>query len=304
MRPWPKITEERVSGGLVLYSYLTPQMPVRFSPVSFPQETALEVDFHEGMEFGILLTGSQQRSFEGFTYQVTPGDTWLCASWEPHGWQVLTPGTTAVVMGFLPGFLGDEMLGGVSWLSLFASPPSQRPRVCEAEQRARLLRIGYDILREFREFEEDAPDWEDSVRLSLLMALFLLRRKWTPPPVTGKKRHATRAGLAEIVAALRLVHAYPDRKVGISEAAATCGMSRAQFCLVFKRMMGMSFGEFCVQARLGLVAQQLLSSDATIQVIAEQVGFTTASHLHRSFFKRYGCTPGEFRERGRRIDSK
>jgi AraC-like DNA-binding protein len=192
------------------------------------------------------------------------------------------------------------MFGNISWLNLFVIPPPQRPRVCEAAQRGRLLRIGYDILEEC---EAEPLGWEISVRLSLLRGLFLLSRNWTPPTIIGKKHYAIRANLAEIMPALRLVHTRPNRKVSLAEAAAVCTMSRAQFCRVFHKVIGQGFGAFCESARLALVAQQLLSSDATIQTIAAQVGFTYASHLHRNFVKRYDCTPGEFRERSRRTDS-
>jgi AraC family transcriptional regulator len=105
------------------------------------------------------------------------------------------------------------------------------------------------------------------------------------------------AHLAQIMPALRLVHSRPVRRVSVAEAAAAANLSRAQFSLVFKRSMGLTFGEFRLRARLALVADRLLNTHLSTDAIAQETGFTDASHLHRSFQKRFGCTPAQYRER-------
>jgi AraC-like DNA-binding protein len=296
MGTWREPTERRIDQGLWLDYHLDRMTPASMEEVGYEQAQPLQIDFHEALEAGIVLEGTQERSFQGFSYPVGPGDTWLCASWEPHGRRVLTPGTVVVIVVFLPSFLGDEMLGPVPWMSLLASPPSQRPRVGDDALRERLLRMGRDWQEERR---QGRPDWAVGVRYDLLRMLFWLSRDWSPPPISRDPAVSSSASFSQIMPALQLVHSSPARRADIATAARLAGLSRSQFCLVFKRVMGMSFGEFCVRARLALVAQQLLGSDASVQAIAGRVGFTDASHLYRGFLKRYGCTPGEFRERGR-----
>ncbi len=137
------------------------------------------------------------------------------------------------------------------------------------------------------------------LRLDLLRLLFELSRPWTPPPLVLDRGRSAPSNLANVMPALRLVHSHSARKVSVAEAAASCRLSRSQFCLVFRKVMGMSFGEFCVRARLALVAQRLLNSDASVQAIADQVGFTDASHLHRAFVRHYGDTPAVYHRRTR-----
>jgi AraC-like DNA-binding protein len=81
----------------------------------------------------------------------------------------------------------------------------------------------------------------------------------------------------------------------VDEAASRCGLGRAQFSLVFRDTMGMSFGRFCLRSRLGFVAEMLLSTDLPTQAIAQRAGFVDGSHMHRAFVARYGCTPGQYR---------
>jgi AraC-like DNA-binding protein len=103
--------------------------------------------------------------------------------------------------------------------------------------------------------------------------------------------------------ALRLAHSSPVRRVSLAEAAAACNLSRARFCLLFRNTIGLTFGEFCLRARLALAARQLLDGNASTDVIADHTGFSDASHFHHNFLKRYGCTPSNYRRRGRMVES-
>jgi AraC-like DNA-binding protein len=285
------------------YDYsLTPAAPLYTSSNFHPEETPLEIDVHEGIEVGILLSGGQSRHYDDLVVAMQPGDAWLCASWEPHGWQVTRPRSRDVVLICLPEFLGEERLGDLPWLSLFAAPPRQRPRVTGPAMRERVLRLGHEMLAEL---QEQRPEWESALRLDLLRLLLTLSREWQPPGRFEEQSRIRASNLPRIMPALVLVHSRPARRVTIAEAARHCGLSRAQFCLIFRNAMGMSFGKFCLRSRVGFVAQMLISTDLSIEAIAQQTGFADGSHLHRAFVRHYGCTPGSYRVRRRplRVDS-
>jgi len=294
MRPIRRPREVRIGQTLHIDYGLTQSTPVFLGSSTYERERALDVDLHEAIEVGIMLTGAQERHWQGFACVAEPGDAWLCGTWEPHGWRVLLPNSQDVIVVFLPGYVGDEVFGDVPWLSLFAAPPSQRPRVGSPEKRELVLALGRELLREY---QEELPAWESAVRLNLLKLLFAVSRGWSPPSALSASSHARPSALSHIIPALRLVHLRPIRRVAVAEAAAACGLSRARFCLVFKQSMGLSFGEFCLRARLAHAAARLLDTRLATDVIAEESGFTDASHLHRSFLKRYGCTPAHYRDR-------
>ena len=79
---------------------------------------------------------------------------------------------------------------------------------------------------------------------------------------------------------------------------AVCGLSASQFVHSFRRLMDLSFGSFRTRTRLAYAAQLLLSTDHSVERLAERLGFTDASHLHRSFARIYGCTPARYRREG------
>ena len=279
------------------YDYrLTAASPIHADSNFYVKETSLEIDVHAGTEVGIVLNGSQERHFEDLVCPLVPGDIWLCATWEPHGWRTTVPRSRDVVLIFLSEFIGEEELGSMSWLSLFAAAARDRPRVTTPEMRERVLGLAHEMLAEFTEAKRG---WESAVRLDLLRLLLMLSRGWEPPARSEDRLGVSASNLPRLAPAIDLVHSRPLRRVSLDEAASACGLSRAQFCLLFRSTMGLTFGRFCRRSRLGRVAQLLISTDLSTETIASKAGFADGSHLHRAFVKQYGCTPGVYRAQAR-----
>ena len=299
MERYPPVSGLGVGGSspaLRLDYGLTPGRPLYAGSNTFEEEMPLIVHVHEGIEFGILLSGQQERRFGDLAVAISPGDTWLAATWEPHGWRISPRGSTDVVLMFLPDYLGEERLGHLSWLSLFAAPPAQRPLVTDERMREEVLALGWQIRREIN---EQRLGWESAVRLDLLRALLTLCREWKPPVKPEAHTRVRASNLPRIMPALVLVQSERGRRVSLPEAARACNLGRAQFCLIFQQTMGMSFGRFCLRSRLGYVAELLLASDLPTGAVAEAAGFADGSHVHRAFVRHYGCTPGQYRAENR-----
>jgi len=255
--------------------------------------TPLDVHVNPKFEVGIVMAGEEEIHFGSHVLVCRPGDVWLCGSWEPHGYRYSAPNTGNAVVKFPPEFIGEELLGEMSWTVLFTVPPADRPRGDSPELRRRVLEIGH-MLR--REMELAQPHWESVVRLELLQLFVELYRHWTERPPAGASSQARASDFATIMAAMNLVYSLPWRRVTLPQAAAACGLSVSSFRARFARTMGMSFSVFCLQARLSLVAQRLLDTTRTVAAIATEAGFADAAHLRRHFGKRYGCSPAEYRK--------
>ena len=92
MGPFGTTTGQRIGQRLWLDYHLSARMPACLNVIVYEREMPPEVDFRQGIEVGMRLAGAQERRFEDFAYRAETGDPCLCASWEPHGWQVLAPG--------------------------------------------------------------------------------------------------------------------------------------------------------------------------------------------------------------------
>ena len=154
--------------------------------------------------------------------------------------------------------------------------------------------------REMREeIVQQGPRWFASLRLLLVRALFDLSRDWHPAARTASYKSALSTSLGRIMPALDLLRRRGPAAVGAQEAAVACGLSRSAFGRLFRKTMGVSFASFRLRAHLSHAAHRLLTSEMSTEAIAVEVGFADASHLHRTFVKQYGCTPGKYRAMGR-----
>jgi AraC-like DNA-binding protein len=251
------------------------------------------LDYHEGMEFGVVLSGSLERHWDDFSYVSRAGDVWLASMWEPHGYRKAEEGTASVQVYFLPDFIGDMKFDGFSWLTVFSAPPGERPRPSSDAQRARILTWG-ERLRD--EAESQAPQWLTAVKLAIINILFELSRDWHPPRKVTAKNGDPQVSLARIMPALDLVRERWPRFVKIEQAARVCHVSRTTLNRLFRDAMGITFGRFRLRTHLARAAYLLLTSDLSTERIAEETGFSDGSHFHRAFVHHYGQTPGQYRE--------
>ena len=265
--------------------------PFDGSCIRYEEPTNLLVSFHDGLEVGVTLEGSCDIDFDGTTVPHEPGDVWLIGIWEPHTWRVTRRRSTILSVGFLPEFIGDEVLP-TAWHDMFTCDPADRPSVPDGEMRSTVLQLGREMAREIKARRDD---WRIGARLTLAKLLFVLHREWRLSLPIPPKPQGQISGLRRIAPALRAIHSRPVERVSLPDAAARCGLSTAQFSRLFARNMGLSFGRFRTRAHLAFAAHLLLTTDLSIDAIAAESGFTDASHLHRLFVKHYKATPGEFR---------
>jgi len=270
---------------------LSPLTPLYTNVLTLRPDDWWDVQIHEGFEIGIVLKGEIIFEFKDTARMLRRGDVWLCGPWEAHRNPLTTRQPVVLVIIFLPQFLGDERFGDTSWEDLFATPVKDRPWVNTPEMRQSVLALGQELRGEI---EQKPPAWESAVRLGMLRLLLVLSRGWKPPsnlvqPCTEGE------DLPRILPALVLVRSNPAEHISVSDAAATCALSEAGFRMLFRRCTGMSFSDFRLHYRLSYAARRLVTSSAPLDALASEAGFADASHLHHTFVKHYGCTPGQYR---------
>jgi AraC-like DNA-binding protein len=270
---------------------LTPEWPLQYAWNEHVDIGSAGRDMHASYEIGVLLTGEEERHYADVVLALRPGDVWLTAPWEPHGWRPLKPETQEVVLQFRPDFLARSGSEAAFWPSLFAAPPADRPLAGDDDDRSHILAILDELRGEIR---AQRPGWPTAARLGVLNLLLVLWRKWERPWAPPRGRRRPTASL--VAPAVTLVAASPTRRVPLAEAAAVCRASPSQFAAVFRDTMGVSFGRYCSISRLDHVSHLLAATDTPIEAIAQEAGFADASHLHRAFLDVYGATPGEYRD--------
>lgn len=105
------------------------------------------------------------------------------------------------------------------------------------------------------------------------------------------------AGLADpkLKRAINAIHANPDEEWTLERMADAAAMSRARFAKHFHDVVGMTPGAYLADWRLGL-AKSMLLKGASVQTIATDVGYGSASALSRVFSTRTGMSPTKWRQ--------
>jgi len=137
-------------------------------------------DFHEALEFGIVLAGETERAWDGFQTVVHTGQVWMCGMWEPHSWRYASRDTRTVAIDFLPQYLIESVdADSVPWPAMFREAPADRVQAASQAARVALQEEGERMAREIAGME---LGWSDALRAHLLRCFKHLSAEWTPWP--------------------------------------------------------------------------------------------------------------------------
>lgn len=103
-------------------------------------------------------------------------------------------------------------------------------------------------------------------------------------------------GLADrrVAAAIRGMHGNPARPWTIAGLAEEVGMSRSAFFERFTRTVGLSPMEYLTAWRMAVAKRLLRRRDVSLDAVAEQVGYGSASTFSTAFSRRMGEAPGRY----------
>jgi AraC-like DNA-binding protein len=146
---------------------------------------------------------------------------------------------------------------------------------------------------------EDAlrpPGWRTAVRSLVQRALIVLVRRHGGAPAA---RSGQEAGLARLEPALAAMRQDLDQPVRMSELAAACSLSPAQFRRVFRATLGCTPIAHQRDLRMAAARELLAGSELPIATIARQVGYRGEAFFARTFTRLVGTAPGRWRRRSR-----
>ncbi len=90
-----------------------------------------------------------------------------------------------------------------------------------------------------------------------------------------------------------------DAALSLPDLAAHACLSPFHFHRLFTAAVGEAPAEYVRRLRLERAAHELSTSDRAVAAIAREAGYGSQSAFTRAFGERFGCAPGEFRERER-----
>ena len=105
------------------------------------------------------------------------------------------------------------------------------------------------------------------------------------------------AGLADpkLSKSINAMHAKPAENWPLEELARISGMSRARFATRFRETVGITPGNYLTEWRIG-IAQSLLIRGKSIDLVADSIGYSSASAFSRVFAANIGVSPSEWKK--------
>lgn len=257
----------------------------------------------------------------GFTI-VLKGGCWLAFDeTEPlelqRGDFVLLPSTPAFTLSSHPGMVGelrDPMEtpvrhggqdGDADFVSLggtFRIEPANAallrsllPRMiyipASEGRAARLNRVIHQIMEEC---ESEEPG-KEMILQRLLEVLLIEALRWR-----GVVDDAARTDLLNgmhdpaLARALRAIHADVRSDWTVTDLARLAGLSRSAFAARFGKILGCGPIEYLSRWRMALAKDALMRGTKTLDRIADEIGYESASAFSTAFRKRHGCSPGRY----------
>jgi transcriptional regulator GlxA family with amidase domain len=90
--------------------------------------------------------------------------------------------------------------------------------------------------------------------------------------------------------------AHPTAEMSVDTLARRASLSPRQFFRRFKEQFGLSPAVFVETVRLNEARRRLSQGEASIDQVAESVGFTGSDSFRRAFRRRFRVTPTRFRQ--------
>jgi len=96
---------------------------------------------------------------------------------------------------------------------------------------------------------------------------------------------------------LRAIHENVRARWTVADLAGIAGMSRSGFAARFNGVLGCAPIEYLARWRIAIAKQALLNGAKSLDRIADEIGYESASAFSTAFSKRLGCSPGRFARR-------
>jgi len=158
------------------------------------------------------------------------------------------------------------------------------------------LDIGLALANELRREDAATPLALESLTLELLARLVRIGES-----ISHRRLPAgvlSNAPLPWLLRSRDSIHdRFREQSLRVSTLAVEAGVHPVYFARAFRRQYGFTPGEYVRRLRQEFAVSKVLDSAESLAAIALESGFADQSHMHRSFRRRLGLSPGQLRHR-------
>ena len=252
-------------------------------------EPALAV-LHDYTTLTLCVEGSARVWLEGTEHQVSPGQVLIVPEGASH--HALERAGQAVGVGLCAGCMARSPWGGALSALIERAQQTGRATLTLTEAQAASFEQAASGLE--AEQQDRRPN-ELAVHgwLSILTATLQRAER-------GGEAQAEEAGSASqamlVSKALAFIAQHAHQGPSLQEVARAVHRSPSHVAALLKARTGRTAVAWITHHRMALARQLLLTTDESIEGIAQRLGFASASHFHRTFRGHHGLSPGAWRQ--------
>lgn len=255
--------------------------------------------YHDYIEF-LYAAGEcdVQVWVDGENVSFKTGDFLIINANVAHSFRNQLPINSYICIKALPEILSysENSFFDVKYVKPFSKSGDGRYEYFSAEETAG-SEIGAAFTDAMKEWIDKDYGYEMSLK-SQLYRIFL----WTIRKRYSKGEHLADSSVCNNAEHIRLIQRAAEyinlnyATADEAETAAYINLSYSHFSRLFSRVMGKSFKDYLMTARIGAAERMLLESDLPVTEVALNCGFATSSHFIERFKQVKGVTPRQYRK--------
>lgn len=272
---------------------------------------AVSTHHHDFFELVYVINGAGMHRIGNATYPIHTGDVYVISPDEPHAYYPVNDGELRIInVLFQPSILDESLFHSTAHIGLTRLLYLEPLFRAEARFTHRLNldgRLAYRIEQSLGEMQyeqtQQAPGYTLVLRNMFCTLLVWLSRAYDQQLARDgagaefSRRHAV------VEAAMRYIEAHHTEPVSLAAVANHTAMSASRLAHLFKQHTHRSLITYLHEYRIKRVSADLLSDDAPVSELAMRLGYSDLRFFYRVFRRYRGCSPTEYRQRFRHVDT-
>ncbi|CAI6080201.1 AraC family transcriptional regulator [Cohnella sp. JJ-181] len=252
---------------------------------------------HDYVQIAYVRKGMCNHQMLGRSLTVSQGDLFIIAPGTGHSIRAIEDQAFELILAdFSPELLEGHLGPMEDALKRYLTPgPASAPHswLHVGKHRQPLV---LQLLQDMQdEYELKEVGYEFAIRVTLVKLLMVADREYRA--VQRKpSRQPVAAEREPIEEARRYVHDNYSQDIPLEHGAYIANMAPAYFSHMFKHVTGQSFIDYVNEVRIERAKALIRRQSLTVTQIGFQVGYRHLSHFIRTFKKRTGITPTEYKK--------
>lgn len=266
---------------------------------------------HDYIQIAYVVRGVGIHHFCDKLLTVGKGDLFIIPPWQPHCLRTTDEKEFEfVLLDFMPSFLGEQVKPFAK--SLFRHVLESGPSVSASERLQPWLHISQDkqllVEQLLQDIQEEVAGREEgyafSVQLNVIKLLILVDRELRKSERNRQLASEQRSQQHQFHEVIDYIQQHYGIDIPLEQGALLAGMTPAYFSHLFKKATGQTFVEYVHEVRIERAKELIRTGVLTMTQICFQVGFRHLSHFIRTFKKRTGMTPTEYKKTARNHETR